>query len=433
MKKVLIITYYWPPSGGAGVQRVLKTVKYLRKSGWEPIVFTAANAHYPILDASLEKDIPEGIQVIWQPIWEPYEWYKKFTGQKKEENVYSGFLSENKKPKLTQKLAVWIRGNYFIPDARCFWIKPASKFLLNWLKENKVDAMLSSGPPHSTHLIAKRVHDKIKIPWLADFRDPWTQIDFYDQLMLSKRADAKHKRLELSVLKNADAVSTVSWHWADDLKKIGGRKVEVITNGFDEADFPKIQSAPSKTFSLVHIGSLNGDRNNPVFWEAIKECAADNPGFKKDVRIRLVGKNDASVYQSIRENSLQKNLERVDYLPHAEVGKELAAASVLLLPLNNTPNILGIIPGKIFEYLAARKPVFVMGNPLGDSARIVRETGAGVICDFTDKAKMKTELIHLYKQWRGGALQVAPAEIKKYSREALTNQFAQLLDSITQK
>ncbi|MBE9481851.1 MAG: glycosyl transferase family 1, partial [Bacteroidetes bacterium] len=174
MKKVLIITYYWPPSGGAGVQRWLKFVKYLREFGWEPIVYTPENPEAPDIDNSLEKDIPDNLTVIKRKIWEPYTAYKKFIGQEKEQKINAGFLSENKKPKLSENISVWIRGNFFIPDARKFWIKPSVKFLTNYLKNNPVDAMISSGPPHSMHMIALGLKQRLGIPWLADFRDPWT-------------------------------------------------------------------------------------------------------------------------------------------------------------------------------------------------------------------------------------------------------------------
>jgi hypothetical protein len=223
MKKVLIITYYWPPSGGAGVQRWLKFVKYLREFGWEPIVYTPENPEAPATDTSLLKDIPANITVIKQPIWEPYNLYKGFIGQKKEEKINAGFLSEKKKPGLAEKIAVWIRGNWFIPDARRFWIKPSVKFLSEHLRGNPVDVIVSTGPPHSMHLIALKLKKKLNIPWLADFRDPWTTIDFYDKLMLTKSSDKKHKGLELEVLKNADKVVTVSWNWSKDFKKILNR------------------------------------------------------------------------------------------------------------------------------------------------------------------------------------------------------------------
>nr|MBA2408145.1 glycosyl transferase family 1 [Chitinophagales bacterium] len=210
-KKVLIITYYWPPSGGAGVQRWLKMSKYLPEYGWEPIIYTPENAAYPIIDHSLEKDVLPGMKILRLPIWEPYDIYKRFVGRKKEEAVYSGFLSENKPKSFTEKISIWIRGNFFIPDARCFWIRPSIQFLTQELKKNPVDAIISTGTPHSMHLIGKGIKENLNIPWLADFRDPWTTIDFYGQLMLTRWADAKHHRLEKDVLKTADKVTTVSW------------------------------------------------------------------------------------------------------------------------------------------------------------------------------------------------------------------------------
>lgn len=432
MKKVLIITYYWPPSGGAGVQRVLKLVKYLRQNNWEPVIYTADEAEYPILDASLAKDIPEGVKVIRKKLWEPYSFYKKFIGQKKDQKVYSGFLSENKKSSFAQKVSVWIRGNFFIPDARCFWIKPSVRFLSEYLKQNPVDAIISSGPPHTTHLIARGVKRKTKLPWIADFRDPWTQIDFYEQLMLTSVADAKHKRLERSVLKEADKVITVSWNWAKDLEEIGKRKIEIITNGFDEDDFSASGSTqPDTKFSMSHIGSLNGDRNAANFWLALKELCADDAQFKTDLVIRLIGKNDFAVYQSIEQNGLQEQLEKIEYIPHSETGKYQQRSSVLLLFLNNTPNVLGIIPGKLFEYLAARRPILVIGNSNGDSARIVTETNAGAICDFDEKEKMKTTIKDFYTRWKKNELTVSAAAIEKYSRKTIAQKFAVLLNEIT--
>ena len=432
MKKVLIITYYWPPSGGAGVQRVLKLVKYLRQNNWEPVIYTADEAEYPILDASLAKDIPEGVTVIRKKLWEPYSFYKKFIGQKKDQKVYSGFLSENKKSSFAQKVSVWIRGNFFIPDARCFWIKPSVRFLSEYLKQNSVDAIISSGPPHTTHLIARGVKRKTNLPWIADFRDPWTQIDFYEQLMLTSVADAKHKRLERSVLKEADKVITVSWNWAKDLEAIGKRKIEIITNGFDEDDFSAAGSTQSDTkFSMSHIGSLNGDRNAENFWVALKELCNDDAQFKTDLIIRLIGKNDFSVYQSIEQNGLNKQLEKIEYIPHSETGKYQQRSSVLLLFLNNTPNVLGIIPGKLFEYLAARRPILVIGNSNGDSARIVTETNAGAICGFDEKEKMKATIKDFYTRWKKNELTVSAAAIEKYSRKTIAQKFAVLLNEIT--
>jgi len=429
LKRVLIITYYWPPSGGAGVQRWLKMTKYLPQFGWKPVVFTAKDAEYPIHDSSLEKDVSKEAEVIRYPIWEPYDLYKKLIGQKKEEKVYSGFMSEKKKPGFAQRLSVWIRGNLFIPDARCFWIRPSRKFLIDFLEKNPVDAMISTGPPHTTHMIALGVKKKLNIPWVADFRDPWTQIDFYDQLHLTRWADARHKKMEREVLKHADKVVTVSWHWADDLKKISGGEVEVVTNGFDEADYQNERPQLDEKFSLTHVGSINADRNPKMLWVAMGELCRENENFKKEMLIRLVGKNDVSVYDDIEKNGLTPNLERIDYLPHAQIAPIQQLSHVLLLPINDTPNVMGIIPGKIFEYLAAQRPILVVGKEDGDSARIVRESGAGVICGFEEKEKIKEEVMRLFGG-RNSEFKILNSGIEQFSRRNLAGKFANILNAI---
>jgi len=431
MKKVLIITYYWPPSGGAGVQRWLKFAKYLREFGWEPIIYTPENPEAPVRDSSLEKDIPDNLTVIKRKIWEPYTAYKKFIGQKKEQKINAGFLSENKKPKLSEIFSVWIRGNFFIPDARKFWIKPSIKFLTNYLKNNPVDAIISTGPPHSMHMIALGLKHRLGIPWLADFRDPWTNIDFYDKLKLTSWADSIHKRMENEVLLRADKVVTVSWNWAVDFKKIFDREINIVTNGFDESDFDNINQELSSKFSIVHIGAMNKDRNPVNLWKVISLLVENNASFKNDIEIILIGKNDISVFESIKDNNLKPYLQTIDYLPHKEVLDFASRAQLLLLPLNNTPNVLGIIPGKIFEYLAAKRPILCIGPVNGDSARIITKTQAGSVIDYKDMDKLFKELNKYYKLFQKDSLFVKPMEIKEFSRRNLCGQIVKLLTQIS--
>ncbi len=432
MKRVLLITYYWPPSGGAGVQRVLKMVKYFRDFGWEPVVFTAKDAAYPVLDKSLLKDVPEDQEVVRGNIWEPYELYRRFIGQKGNKRVYSGFLSEDKKPSLTQRISVWIRGNLFIPDARRFWIKPSVKLLRKQVKDLKIDAILSSGPPHSVHLIARGVKRATGLPWIADFRDPWTNIDFYDQLMLSPWADQLHHRLEASVVKECDRLVTVSWSWAKEFREMGGgEKVKVITNGFDPADFEFDAIEPDSQFVINHIGYLNTDRNPPILWQALGELCQEDPQFKQDLRLRFIGKTDRVLFQHLEMNGLSELTESLDYVPHEEVLSMLPKAQVLLLLINNTPNVMGVIPGKIYEYLASRRPILAISPADGDSARIIKETNAGVVCGFDDLAGIKTQVKHLYQAYQQGSLKVDAASIDRFSRKTATGQMAEQLNGIT--
>ena len=431
IKKVLIITYYWPPSGGAGVQRWLKFVKYLREYGWEPVVFTVEGGEVPVLDYSLKKDIPDNVEVLREPIWEPYTFYKKIIGQKKEDKIQTGFLTENKKPKLMERFSIWVRGNLFIPDARKFWIKPSVKNLSNYLNENKVEAIVSNGPPHTTHMIGLSLKNKFNIPWLADFRDPWTNIYFYDKLMLSKWADKKHHRLEDAVIKHADALVTVSPNWAKDFKDKSKRDFNVIYNGFDEKDFTCKEVELDQKFSIVHIGSMNKDRNPHNLWKVLGEICSEIEGFSKDLEIKMVGPTDIAIKKALHENNLNENLNKIDYVPHSEVVTYLLGAQLLLLPINDTPNSLGVIPGKLFEYLAARRPIICIGPLKGDSCRIINETEAGYTFSFNNKSDLKTTLISLHNEFtETGKVECSSNSIEKFSRRNLTGQMADLLNEI---
>ena len=425
-KKVLIITYYWPPSGGAGVQRWLKFVKYLPKYGWEPIVYTPENGEIPVVDESLANDIPEGTTVLKTNIWEPYSVYKKFVGQKKDEKINTGFLTESKKPKRTEKAAVWIRGNFFIPDARKFWIKPSIKYLTKYLKENPVDAIISTGPPHSMHLIGLKLKQKLGVKWYTDFRDPWTNIDYYKDLMLSNRSDKKHRKLERQVLENADTVISIGKTMADEFYDLGAKKVKVITNGYDVSESKEVKL--DTRFSIAHIGTLVKSRNPFELWSVLADLIKENKAFSEAIEIKLVGKVDINVMNSMEENGLDKYLTKIDYLPHNEVVLEQRKTQLLLLLVNRTPNAKGILTGKFFEYLAAKRPICVIGPKDGEIAKILDETKAGFVTDYNDVSALKNEILNSFEAFQKGSLDIQSSGIEKYSRESLTKELVDLME-----
>ena len=429
MKTALIITYYWPPSGGAGVQRWLKFVKYLRQFDWDPIVYFPENPEYPEVDHSLEGDIPDNLTILNQPIWEPYDVYKRFIGRKKDEKINAAFLSENKQNPLLENISVWIRGNFFIPDARKYWIKPSIKFVNHYLEEHPVDAIISTGPPHSMHLIAMDVSRKHQIPWLADFRDPWTNIDFYKDLKLTSCSDKKHRKLEKAVLKNASVVTVISNSMADDFNKIYPRNYDVITNGYDPDDIPS-GSHPEldKKFSIAHIGTLVSTRNPEALWGALKNLIATHPDLANDLEIKLVGKVDHSVSNSLESYKLTQFVNRIPYLSHDEVVICQRQSQVLLLIINNTPNAKMILTGKFFEYLAAQRPILCIGPPDGDAAKILEKTHAGLLSGHDDIAEIEKHLLTYYNLFKKGDLTIESSEIENYSRKELTRQLAGLLD-----
>lgn len=433
MKRVLIITYYWPPSGGSGVQRWLKMSKYLPENGWQPVIYTAENAEYPVEDPSLEKDVCAEAEVIRRPIVEPYNFYKKFLGIKKEQKVKAGFIDETGQQKgWKERLSVWIRGNFFIPDARCWWVRPSVKYLKSYLKDHPVDAIISTGPPHSMHLIALKLKEATGLPWIADFRDPWTEIDFYNELHLTKWADRKHHRLEREVLTKADKVVTVSWNWAKGLENLGAREALVIQNGYDWETGNDVQkSVLSPEFTLTHLGVIGAARNAPTLWEVLSELRSGDDDFSKALRINLIGQVDQAVVQNLRQCGLMDNAQITPHVPHDEVQRLQNASQVLLLLVNNTPNAKGILTGKLYEYLASGRPILAIGPEDGDAAQLLKETRAGFIVDFDDKEKMKEVVKDLYQRYQNGGLPSNDSkEIEKYSRKALAGEYTVLLNML---
>ncbi len=435
MKRVLIITYYWPPSGGSGVQRWLKMSKYLPEYGWQPVIYTAENAEYPVEDPSLEKDVCPEAEVIRRPIVEPYNLYKKFLGIKKEQKVKAGFIDETGKQKgWKENLSVWIRGNLFIPDARCWWVKPSVRYLKEYLKEHPVDAVISTGPPHSMHLIAMKLKEKLGIPWIADFRDPWTEIEYYDDLRLTRWADRKQHELERKVLTQADKVVTVTPNWARRLGILGNKNVRVIYNGFDQDD-AITQTAKSKTdgntFIVTYIGVLTEVRNPDTLWQAFGELAKENESFGISLRINLIGQIDLSVKKSIADNGLDNHVSISAYVPHNQVAAINRDSSLLLLTLNpdSKPLAKGLVPAKLFEYLASGRPILCIGPEDGDAAQILNETHAGITVSFEDKEKMKAVILDHYNQYLEGGLPSNGSKgIEKFSRKALAEEYSRLLN-----
>lgn len=432
MKKVLIITYYWPPTGGGGVQRWLKFVKYFRKFDIEPIIFTPENPEQPSVDESLIEEIPDNIEVIKNTIWEPYNFYKKFTGRKKSDKIQTAFLSEKKsKSSLLENISIWIRGNLFIPDARKFWIKPSIKLLLQYLKDNPVDVIISTGPPHSAHMIAYELKKKTSIPWLADFRDPWTNIDYYKDLKLGKRADQKHHKLEKLILENADAISVISPGMNRDFQGIVDRDFHIIPNGYDEEDLDiKRETQNTDSFILSHIGSLTKTRTPESLFKVLGEMVNEDHEFAKKLKIRNIGKLDISALESVKKYGLENHLEIIDYLPHNKVIKEQVSATMLLLLVNNTPNAKLILTGKIFEYLASERPIICIAPPDGDAASIINETHSGKVFDFEDSKNLKKYLKKSFIQFNEGKLNYESKDIEKYSRINLTEKMSKLIKGI---
>lgn len=435
MKKVLIVTYYWPPAGGGGVQRWLKFVKYLSKAGWTPIVYVPENAEYPLEDSSLVSEVPESAQIIGTKIFEPRKLFKKIF--KKENVEVKGvkdqldnlFYIPSKQRKWHQNLAIWIRANMFIPDARKAWVKPSIKFLASYIRDHQIETIVTTGPPHSLHLIGLALKKQFPdIFWVADFRDPWMEIEYFNLLPLTKSSLQKHKELEHNVLSSADHIVTVSPSWAGMFRDKAAKKVSVITNGYDPCDFevPSLDLPPR--FRICHVGTLALDRNPVQLWAALSSLIKANnidPGL---LEIAFVGKTDKRIIEELSRSVLKDSFHDYGYVAH-EVSIQMMKHSALLLLLLNKgslQNAMGRIPGKVFEYIASQNKIFMIGSADMDVSKIVEDVSGHVVHD--DVAEIEATILDEYQNFKSQNSNLFIENTEIYQREHLTNQLIEVLN-----
>ena len=427
MKKVLIITYYWPPAGGPGVQRWLKFVKYLRSFEVEPVVYIPENPSYPIIDKSFLEEVPEGLRVLKNKIFEPYS-LAGFFSKKDTETISSGIIQKEEKQSALQKAMLYIRGNYFIPDARKFWVKPSVKYLKDEIENGQYDAIITTGPPHSLHLIGLNLKKELGCKWIADFRDPWTQIGYHDKLKLTESSRKKHEELEKEVLNSADHIITTSFTTRAEFETKTSKPVTVITNGFDS----EIKEKPSKNpnFQIAHIGSLLSGRNPKNLWKALQQLLEENESFRKKFQLRLAGKISEEVLDSIRNYGLDSHLTNEGYVSHSKALQMQREAAVLLLIEIDSEETRGIIPGKLFEYLASEKPILAIGPEHWDAERIISETNTGKVFSYADVQMLKDHILELFNKYQQNETVYGSQGIEQYHRKALTGKLAKLINEL---
>ena len=427
-KKILIITYYWPPAGGPGVQRWLKFAKYLPEFGWKPIIYTPENPSYPLLDESLMKDVPEDLEIVRTKIWEPYQLAEKLNKSNKKFKAGQFDVGSNQSWK--SKLSIWVRGNFFIPDARVFWVNPSTQFLEQYLKINNIETIVTSGPPHSMHLIGLNLKTKFPdLKWIADFRDPWTEISYYKHLKLTKKSDKKHRQLESEVFKNADITMATSYTDAENFRK-NGANAFCITNGFDETDSNSQTLQPSNSptkFTLSYIGVLEQLRNPENLWKALDNLVKTNADFAKNFNLKFVGRIDDKILEAIERSSLKNHIQSLGYVSHDKAVDEMAKSSLLLI--TNFPNdsSKGIIPGKIFEYLATGKQIISFGPNEADVAKILDETKAGKHFGYNDFKEIEDFILEKFELWKNRNLLENTQNIEQFSRRNLTKKLVEIL------
>ncbi|MGV3586130.1 MAG: glycosyltransferase family 4 protein [Adhaeribacter sp.] len=427
--QVLFITYYWPPSGGAGVQRCLKFVKHLPAYNIIPTVVTVSEneASYPVLDQSLAADIPEGIRVIRTSTNEPFDYYKKLTGKK--EIPYGGFANEQK-GSVVQKFFKFLRGNLFIPDARVGWNKFAIKACAELLTKEKFAAIITSSPPHSTQLIGLELQRKFKVKWIADLRDPWTDIYYYKDLQHTAVARKIDENYERSVIQKANALLVTSTDtkrlFLAKAPEVESTKISVIPNGYDEEDFTEPSAPPQDAFVITYTGTITDIYNIEAFLKALAKLTTVHPDVP--FQLRFVGKISSEVKEQIEDAGLQHLTHLISFVPHSESVKYLLSSTILLMGIPDVENNYCILPGKLFEYLAANKTIICIGPIHSDADHIIDECGAGRVFHYAAFDLIFDHLDQLSHAWKiNHNLDLPFVNYKRYSRLNLTGDLAKII------
>lgn len=421
MKKVLIITYYWPPSGGPGVQRVYKLCKFLPEFGWEPVVLTVTNGEFPCYDDTLSI-VNNNIITYRSNSISFYNLFKKITGKT---SIPTYQLSKQKNESLFVKLSRWIRYNLIIPDGRVGWYPFAIKRAYKIVKDNDIGLIFTSGPPHSVHLIAKRISRKSLIPWVADFRDPWSDRFYYEENRRMRLTQLIDKYLERSVLFSATRIITVSpgFGYLLSHKIEFTDKVNIVYNGYDESDFDsvvKISIVTDNTIIIGHMGSLSKSQCPTALFRALKVLSKKGQRFK--YQLNLIGNTHPDILNDLSNYDLTQISIHYGYLPHVKALKIMSKSTFLFLVIPKSSKNSGIIPGKIFEYIRLKIPIILIGPPDSDAARIVRETQSGFSFEYEDVNGLMKIL--------SSPIKVEPINYNKYSRKNQTAEIVNIFNEL---
>jgi glycosyltransferase involved in cell wall biosynthesis len=444
-KYVLFVSYYFPPAGGPGVQRVAKFARYLGEFGWTPIMLVPENPEYQALDESLAKELPADLIIRKARIFEPYDLYRKFTGVKKGVSLDVTVNKRDAKKSLKQRVAEFIRATLFIPDARIGWYRNAVAEGMKITKEYPISMIYSSSPPYTVSLVARKISKLSGIPWVAGFRDPWTGFESStpNRWFLPKAID---KKLERSVFTDAKMVDVA---WEGIREDVRGKYLEIpaskfvhIPNGFDSADFPEhdiIKRAVrqrSEKFVITYSGSLYGPRNPKTFLEAIRKLIASGSVEKEKLHLRFVGRFGPDIHEMLDAPHVASMVEKIDYVAHSRAVELVQDSDALLLIVDDTATVGAIVPGKVYEYLGAMRPLIAFAPPDGAIGELLKETNGGKAIAQSDSDSAATYIKTLYDAWQRGEQTSSVMKtdlISKYERREQTRCLAEVFDSLLAK
>ncbi len=439
MKSFLLIAYYWPPASGPGVQRWLKLCKYMEEYSWTPIVLTVKNGSYPASDEQLLEEVSNHWPVYTSRTIEPISLFQRLIGRSGAPTSVGMDTAGSEQSWLQRKitaLGLYIRANIFVPDARMGWKRYALPKALEIIEKHQVQAIITTGPPQSVHLIALDLYKKVSIPWLADFRDPWTSAYYNANLNRSASAQRRDLALETAVLSAASAVTCVSpamkVEFADR-----NENVHVVYNGYDPSDFTSSEPVEvSANFVVAYVGTIKNLEIQPSLWRAISKLRDEHPEFKRDFRLEFTGNVSAAVKESIREHSIAECTYYHGFADHKTAIARMHAAAALLFIIADLPGSDKIVTGKIFEYLASGTPILGIGPANGGADMILQDVGSQSLMPYEAQEIYQSRLMELYTRWKDKPAEettphTIPEKIKQYSRRAQAAEMAQILEQIS--
>lgn len=426
-QRILILTYYWPPSGGGGVQRWMYFAMYLKEAGFLPTVITVdpQKASYPLIDQS-QLDMVRDINTIYTSTREPLKIYSLLKSGKTNKEIPYGNLGEQKGG-IFSKISAFIRANFFIPDARKGWVSFAVDAARKCLNAEHYDWLVTTGPPHSTHLAGLKLKKEFGIKWLADFRDPWGEIYFLKHAFRFETAKQKDLNLERMVLNTADLVSTVGPGMAELLQgKIqDNSKIHVFYNGYDQRMFAGITTHKTKKFTIAHIGLLGSEQRLDVFINALLESKID----ASCVKIVLAGSVHANHQAMVSEKLADFEVVQSGFMPRLEALTLMKSSDLLLL----CPPMVGdtrlIVSTKTMEYLAAEVPILGIGDVESDAATLVKQQQMSGFFATDQQSNISNFIQSTFELYVSGQKPVNNFNPEAYSRKAVAMALSQLLNA----
>ena len=423
-KKVLIISYYWPPAGGPGVQRWMKFVKYLPEYNIKPILYIPENPNYPIYDYSLNDEVSEKLEIIKNPITE----ISNIISNSKSLNlIRSGNIPNPKEQSLFQRLLFFIRGNLFIPDMKILWKNKSIDFIENYLSKTKIDVVITTGPPHSLHLIGYELKKRLNIKWISDFRDPWVNLNYLNRFHLLPSVKRRHKKLRDKVLINSNSVIVTSEKLKKLYKEIAPN-IFKISNGYDyEYSTVNIDSK----FSISHIGSLYPERNPKYLWDIIDEICINNEEFRSNLQINFIGNTSEKIIKYLSNKSFKSCVKFIDYVDYKRAIEFMCSSQILLMVEVNDNDSSYAIPGKLFDYLNSKRPIIAIGPDRSEVNQILYDTNAGKFFNYNESINLKLHIENLYNQYEMGSISYDAKNISIYRRKNLTEELSKIINKVS--